>query len=121
MRKTALVVIAFGLVLTACGGPGESDVIVSVPGDTLERTEYTDSQVQVYKDALTYETLRLNTVEGMTGQWDTDVSDEQWEPYVARAKAFCDDARTDGWSTAKDSCHDRQRTGEAFGCPMDRP
>ena len=103
MRKTALVVIAFGLVLTACGGPGESDVIVSVSGDTLERTEYTDSQVQVYKDALTYETLRLNTVEGMTGQWDTDVSDEQWEPYVARAKAFCDDARTDGWSTAKDN------------------
>ena len=47
MKKTALVVIAFGLVLTACGGPGESDVIVSVSGDTLERTEYTDSQVQV--------------------------------------------------------------------------
>ena len=103
MRKTALVVMASGLMLTACGGPGASDVTVPVSDETLERAEYTDSQVQVYQDALTYETLRLNTVQGMTGQWDTEVSDEQWEPHVMRAKAFCEDARTNGWSTAEDN------------------
>jgi len=102
MTKSVVALIAAGVVVAACGGPGASpDIIVPTSGDSLERVEYTDAQVQVYKDALIYETLSLNTVEGMT--WDTDIPDEQWGPYVVRAKAFCDDARTNGWSSARDA------------------
>lgn len=102
MKKHLLLVALSGLTLAACGSPGASpDIIIPTSGDSLERIEYTDAQVEVYKDALIYETLSLNTVEGMT--WDTDVPDEQWGPYVVRAKAFCDDARTNGWSSARDA------------------
>lgn len=102
MRKTVLVLVSSGLLLAACGGPGASpDIVVPVSGDALDRAAYSDAQVQVYKDSLIYETLSLNTVDGMT--WDTDVTDEQWDPYIVRAKAFCDDARSNGWSAATDA------------------
>lgn len=112
MRKTALVLVSSGLLLAACGGPGASpDIVVPVSGDALDRAAYSDAQVQVYKDSLIYETLSLNTVDGMT--WDTDVTDEQWDPYIVRAKAFCDDARSNGWSVATDA-YTKQVLNEAL-------
>lgn len=102
MKKAAAMLVGTAMLISACGGPGASpDIVIPTSGDRLERAEYSDAQVQVYKDAVIYETLRINTVDGMT--WDTDIADEQWDPYVVRAKAFCDDARSNGWSAARDT------------------
>lgn len=102
MKKALVSLVAVGLLVTACGGRGASpDIIIPTSGDALDRVEYSESQIETYKDALTYETLKLNPVEGMT--LETDVPDEQWAPYIVRAKSFCDDARTNGWSSAIDT------------------
>ena len=102
MKKALVSLVAVGLLVTACGGRGASpDIIIPTSGDALDRVEYSESQIETYKDALTYETLKLNPVEGMT--LETDVPDEQWAPYIVRAKSFCDDARTNGWASAIDT------------------
>lgn len=99
MKKLAIIGAGF-LALTACGGIGSSpDVIIPTSADNLERVTYTESQVATYKLAIEYEGKQLNLIEGMT--LDFNQPDAAWEPFVTRAKAFCDDARSSNWDAAE--------------------
>jgi len=95
----ALLILAFSL--SACGGGIGSGPILIVPtsAETLERVDYTDEQIETYKEALILESKQLNLIDGMVLNFDQPES--AWLPFIARAKAFCDTARTTGWDAAK--------------------
>ena len=95
----ALLSVAALSLLSACGSPESPLLIVETNADELTRVEYTSAQEDAYKEALQFESLSVPRPDGM--EFNFAVSDEDWQPYFVRAKAFCDDARVRGWDAAQ--------------------
>jgi len=99
MRRIA-VLLAIALSLSACSAASTGPiVIIPTSAETLERAEYSEIQIENYKQALKREVEQLNLMKGMVFEFDQP--DENWIPFVARAKAFCDTARTQSWQIAE--------------------
>lgn len=100
--RVAFAAVLIGVALSgsaACGSPESPILIVETDADELVRGDYSLAQVEAYKEALQAEALTAPRPEGMSLNFN--VSDEDWQPYLVRAKAFCDDARARGWDDAR--------------------
>lgn len=100
MPKMTLALLMPSLLLvSACRTSSGPDVIIETNADELQRATYSQAQIDAYKDALKFEVQRIPRPDGM--ELDFDVPDEDWDPFIVRAKALCDDARADGWDQAQ--------------------
>jgi len=98
--RSIVVLLVTALSLSACSTTGAGPlVIVPTSAESLERAEYSETQIETYKQALKHEAGQMNLMDGMV--LDFDQPDENWLPFVVRAKAFCDTARTQSWQVAE--------------------
>ncbi len=90
-------------VLVSCA---PSSVQVQTNADEVQRATYTETQAKVYREYI-FEHLEDTVPEDMRDYMTLDdvpmPSEAEWEPYEVRAKALCDDARTNGWAIATDA------------------
>ncbi len=107
-----------GLFLAGCGGT--STISVPINADDNVRADYTKVQVAAYRAAIIIEMKKVEYPYGVEPDFN-NIDEERSAAQVIRAQAFCDDARTRGWSEARNAYEEQVLREALNSLPADFP